>query len=72
MLPLLNDYNKGRIAGIGEGLAMALESEDTPAAEPKEAKEYHQIVVADDKSKPVAVITDDSVVEHDGYRVLLS
>lgn len=36
------------------------------------AKEYHQIVVVDSNDKVIAVITDDSVVEHDGYRVLLS
>ena len=38
VIPLLNDYNKGRITGIGEGLAMALESEKPPVQEADESK----------------------------------
>lgn len=34
VLPLLSDYNKGRIAGIGEGLAMGLENASADCKEP--------------------------------------
>ena len=35
-IPMLNDYNKGRIIGIGEGLAMALESQGADNAQESE------------------------------------
>lgn len=35
-------------------------------------KEYRQIVVTDSAGKVVAVITDNSAVEHDGYQILLA
>ena len=32
VLPLLSDFNLGKLIGIGEGLAMALENAPAPAA----------------------------------------
>lgn len=35
-------------------------------------KEYRQIVVADSEGTVIAVITDNSAVEHTGYTVILT
>lgn len=36
VIPKLNDYNKGRLIGIGEGIAIALDNEKAKEAEPNE------------------------------------
>lgn len=35
-------------------------------------KEYRQIIVTDSEGSVIAVVTDDSAVEHTGYTVILA
>lgn len=39
VLPLLNEFNRGKLIGIGEGLAMALENAPVPVtSQPNDAE----------------------------------
>jgi hypothetical protein len=58
---------------LGVDVTRLEESCETQGAtgEDSREKEYHQIIVVDSEHEVLAVITDDSVVERDGYHVIL-